>query len=1402
MISKKNIAIFELVLMFISIISFAYLVSTNIPEFLQNPNQNKFIQFLEKPIFPLVSASSLTPSGCCLETNSGAICQELNLLDKSFCKQDLLGTGCSEIEQCQIGCCFSANSGVCSLNAPKEKCISFGGNWSSNAECKIPECQLGCCMTGNSAALTTDRECTLMSREYNLEKNFKQLDSKGSCESYKNLNNKGACVISSQSSFENTCAFTTKGECRGQFYDGYLCTAQELKTECTKTTKTTCLLNKDEIYFLDSCGNPANIYDASQANNDSYWEKIILKDASCQSGADCGNCDYSTGSVCSQYKFGKDAKPKYGNLVCKNLNCVTPTGVRKHGESWCVADYDTNFLSASPLGSRQYVAKCIEGEVTLEGCADFNQEICTQSTDTGYGFTEARCVMNEWRSCLAANDKPDYDLIESECKKYEQCTMLLDIPGKEIYSGLPTFDKDLPIEEQGSANEVGIGINENLALCVPKYNPGFQFWTNPDTINSQSQMSSGGSKEESDAICSLGSFSCVSHQNRKCELTEKNAGSVNSFFSESLCLSTGGISALSGDPHCENWQDQENWECNINGEKVQLDNSQLLNLMQAANDRCKAIGSCGTGINIDGKIGSTTGFTISRMLINSKGKNQNVSSENYTLSQDYLDKLSEVGLILPGTLKNSDLNSKSSNIELSDIPDSAELPTNEQGWVGNLDVGQVAAGKKNAQIAKTMGYISTGTTLVSAGMWAFEGAYSLLNTVTITPLYSGSAPIGSTLTAGEGGATILIEGGGVTESVSLSAGQTFPTASTGEQLAFVTKGSVSAKPPALSSNFWTGLKQGLGVAATAMAGSYAAGLIGKMIVKHNNWSPGRSSEFMEAISAIGAAIGTTIAEVVILMSAKGCSMFPPWGCIAGIIIAIAYALYESCIGNSYIENQYYIMKFNCESWQPPAQGDCSLCNNDVRPCTEYRCKSLGDNCHYFNDNGEPGYCTTFNNIWSAQIKPWDELITQGNKYAEIKSSSFKIQAIENEKVAAWTPITFGITTDKPAICKLDVVHTKTFDEMAYIMSSTINLDTNKIDGMHHLIALSPNVKLADFQAGATTPPLEEGVNDYFIRCRNFAGQVNEAEFTVRVDVASGPDLTPPEIKKFYPENNGYIKQNANSTEIYVYTNEPANCKFAQNYDENTYSDMQNNMSCLTDPKFASYGLWTCYAKLQNLSVGENKFFFKCKDQPDLEETDLLKRNENHQSTQYTLNVCNKPLNVSIILPMQHTLELENNTLEIALETTGCVNGGDATCSYSFGGTYADFKTTGGKIHRQVLDNLQNGNYSMNIKCEDEATNVANASISFTIERDEAAPKIVRIFSDMETFVIKTDESAECVFAKDDASIGCNVEFENTQPNLQGSLLSIPYSPGIYYIKCRDKNNNLPLGCTEIVRLTG
>jgi hypothetical protein len=107
----------------------------------------------------------------------------MNIQEGAACKSGLIPTNCNQVDECQIGCCYGKEEGICAFNSPKAKCLQDNGNWSASATCQIPECTIGCCLLDDEASITTTRECTLKARNLGLEKDFQALDSDGSCNS-------------------------------------------------------------------------------------------------------------------------------------------------------------------------------------------------------------------------------------------------------------------------------------------------------------------------------------------------------------------------------------------------------------------------------------------------------------------------------------------------------------------------------------------------------------------------------------------------------------------------------------------------------------------------------------------------------------------------------------------------------------------------------------------------------------------------------------------------------------------------------------------------------------------------------------------------------------------------------------------------------------------------------------------------------------------------------------------------------------------------------------------------------------------------------------------------------------------------------------------------------------------
>jgi hypothetical protein len=1180
----------------------------------------------------------------------------------------------------------------------------------------------------------TTRECTKIAGELKLEKNFKPLDIRGSCDSYAELADEGACLSQSDDfSKQKNCVFTTKASCNGEnkeFKKGYLCTSKELGTNCALTEKTTCF--NDKVYFIDSCENRANVYDSLKGKNQTYWEKIILPSKSCSGPADfCGNCQYNEGSICAKYIFGTNlVKPEMGNNVCKNLNCVNG---RKHGESWCISDstFSSESISNS-VGSRSYVATCFEGEIKIDGCADFNQEICIENKDSSTKKSEAMCVINDWRSCIYANDADSYSKVESKCASLPQCIMFNDAEGNEKYANLPGF-KEIDNEMQGKAGDVGKGMNKIITYCVPRFTPGYQFWTSTSSVSSGGKLASsvgyGGSLSETNSLCNLGTFTCISH----IETTSSVAGGSSSV-------------------------DKENPECNW--QAISQSKQQVSLMMDGLNDRCRSLGSCGIQYNAQGELGRS-GFEVNRVYIDKKGKSQQgYTTEGYNVSQSFL--------------KNDLKKDQTGNIF---------------GKVSNLE--ELAKWKNGASMLSAFG--------------------------------SETSSSGSMISGAFGGETNI--GGG--PNAATGVGAVGALAGLGMMALAPTKAAVAAAGSALKAG-------GFGYAAlTTIAIAAAAFMVGSFIgsMMARGQPPGQAAVTV-ALWAGGVTAATMITIIGInYLAGFGTLCIGPQVILCAVIaiLAIVYALFTEGT-----DHEYFITEFKCEAWQPPLVGKCEECNNDVRPCSEYKCKSIGNNCQYFVENGEPGYCATLNDIWNAKIEPWKEVLTPENAYSNVSSFGFKIENKKNNEKAvnAWESVAFGIITDKEAICKIDTNHSMKFEEMRYIMDSELDYATGKIDGKHHRIVLSPYATIVspDENIG-TTLPMKEGDNEYYIICQNFAGLVNDAPFVVQVKQAEGPDLTAPLITRIAPENNAYLALNSTTLNLFMYLNEPAECRYSfesynsgwtdsgggivsitqvpdQDISIEAYPDavVENPnsipMACITSPSMGFYGEWMCAAFITNYTANK-KLYIECKDQPGLIESGMKRRNIVKE--EYSANICEKGLYIDSIEP-NGNVELNSNTsIELKIKTSGCINNGDAICSFRlpyYGSAYSTMLITGNKTHLQPLTSLGQGAKDIDVVCEDIAGNKAEAHTNFTIFIDDKPPVISRIFIDSGSLVLNTDEESECLANKNNMTIGCDFGYESaTGRYFSTHTMALSGKGGdIFYVKCRDRFGNGPISdCTQIIK---
>ena len=410
---------------------------------------------------------------CAEKTTYGASCQNvpLNEVDTNY-RHDR--TSCESTSYCSEGTCVNTLTGEC-ISAPQATCDpAQGGFFYDQPKDEVASCRLGCCLLGPGAALVEQVKCNTLGKDYSLKATFRaDIQDELTCLTMASPEAKGACVFETEQGRD--CKAITRGECldsAGEFHEGFLCSAPELGTICTRTKKTNCVEGKNEVYFIDKCGNIANIYDATKIDDVAYWsylpgfegveENIGDRKGNADSPVN-GYCNYLQGSTCKKYDRVIDSNsPRFGDYICRDLGCKASDPLsggqyRAYGEEWC-SEPIQNFENAKP-GQLSYLLYCYDGEIQYELCDSYRNKLCLQNETSG----EANCVINDWMGCIMQNNTKDCNDL-GDCKVVTGASILRTAYGTE------------KLIENSDTKENVVGV------CVPKYIPGFKFWDSEGTI--------------------------------------------------------------------------------------------------------------------------------------------------------------------------------------------------------------------------------------------------------------------------------------------------------------------------------------------------------------------------------------------------------------------------------------------------------------------------------------------------------------------------------------------------------------------------------------------------------------------------------------------------------------------------------------------------------------------------------------------------------------------------------------------------------------------------------------------------------------------------------------------------------------------------------------------------------
>jgi hypothetical protein len=501
----------------------------------------------------------------------------------------------------------------------------------------------------------------------------------------------------------------------------------------------------------------------------------------------------------------------------------------------------------------------------------------------------------------------------------------------------------------------------------------------------------------------------------------------------------------------------------------------------------------------------------------------------------------------------------------------------------------------------------------------------------------------------------------------------------------------------------------------------------------------------------------------------------------------------------YKKKEQKLVNLQCLPWEAPLGGaKCEQCNQDpLKPCSEYRCKSLGQACDLVNKGTTEERCVWVNpkDVASPTITPWKEVLTNGYDYRPdgIRPPALGSKIVRNDGgcVAPYTPLTFGIVTNEPSQCKLDYTHrnqTKAFDSMQFYFGETNFYSYNHTETLR-LPSIDALLNVSD-----GSPELKNGaITNLFLRCRDANGNENVDEYVFTFCTNKSPDTTPPKIESTSILSGSPITFGSQNVSLTAYLNEPAECKWSPQ--DKNYQDMENTFSCANQLyEQNAQQLYPCTTTLTGIKdSSDNKFFFRCKDQPFKTDKD---RNTDSQSYPFTL----KGSQLLSIIHAGPNSTITGSTdvvpVDLTLETDDGADNGKAICYFSSTGKEDSFVTmfeTNSYKHTQTL-NLGSGDYTYYFRCVDAGGNADTASVNFNVFLDRNAPLVTRIYKEgADALKLVTNEDAECSYSTQN----CNFNFADGKKMIYNSpgvntVLYAPWQDGsTYYIKCRDAYGNLP-----------
>lgn len=539
------------------------------------------------------------------------------------------------------------------------------------------------------------------------------------------------------------------------------------------------------------------------------------------------------------------------------------------------------------------------------------------------------------------------------------------------------------------------------------------------------------------------------------------------------------------------------------------------------------------------------------------------------------------------------------------------------------------------------------------------------------------------------------------------------------------------------------------------------------------------AEKFEGMGSDYFALGWLLGTISAIGAAWLVTLIPGVGWIVGLIATIALVviwLFVWWWPWRAAKTWYFI--YECKPATQPLGGeDCEKCNEDpYRPCSEYRCKSLGAACILINKGTEEEKCTIMEDngvppkIIDAKSLTINYSISPYPIPPGPPGGSFTINGpAANNCFKAWETVRVKIKTDEFSRCGYAFTMNKPFDQM-------IPIGTGNFNKQHTLSLLFPNQEQGS------------GQHTLFIKCQDAWGQTFAVDYPVYFCVEVGPDTAAPIIIGTLPRTGSSFPSNVQKLLLSIIINEPAQCRWDRN--ENTeYKNMALETQCESEPTLS--GNQVCYTNLTGFQPDvANLFYIRCNDSAG---------NVNLQPYQLVLNP-SPPLNMTIIYPEPNSIIKGCSLIpkvELRVTTEGGVDNGKAKCYWKNIGVgvteWTIFTDTDDIEHTTNATVNQNQN-TIDVSCRD-SWNIVQNSTTFTVIQDDKPPVLTRMYKES-GLVIRTDEEATCAFnyRANSCDFAANdtlkaKKFDSSDGMIHTTSWQLPPGINAWYTKCYDTCGN-------------